>query len=167
MKLIISSVSGKPIYQQIEDQIRSAILSGDLAAGEGLPSLRHLARELRVSVLTVTRAYNELAQEGLVENIQGKGTFVMDRGNEVMRRQLQNRVQNLLQEAVQVSAQAGMGTEWVRTNLEQVLDDTVSDRYLSEGPGRRQDPYPHLVLSRQPVVGDQGRERNHGCNRPG
>lgn len=135
MKLIISSVSGKPIYQQIEDQIRSAILSGDLAAGEGLPSLRHLARELRVSVLTVTRAYNELAQEGLVENIQGKGTFVMDRGNEVMRRQLQNRVRHLLQEAVQVSAQAGMDPDWVRTNLEQVLDGTAADTVPEQGAG--------------------------------
>ena len=61
MKLIISSLSGQPIYRQIEDQIRSAILTGDLQAGEGLPSLRHLSRELRVSVLTVTRAYTELA----------------------------------------------------------------------------------------------------------
>ena len=77
MKLIISSVSGEPIYEQIKNQIRSAIMSGELTAGEALPSLRKLAKELRVSVLTVTRAYNELADEGLVENVQGKGTFVM------------------------------------------------------------------------------------------
>ena len=81
MKLIISSVSGEPIYEQIKNQIRSAIMSGELTAGEALPSLRKLAKELRVSVLTVTRAYNELADEGLVENVQGKGTFVMERGN--------------------------------------------------------------------------------------
>ena len=68
MKLIISSVSGEPIYEQIKNQIRSAIMSGELMAGEALPSLRKLAKELRVSVLTVTRAYNELADEGLVEN---------------------------------------------------------------------------------------------------
>ena len=85
MKLIISSVSGEPIYEQIKNQIRSAIMSGELTAGEALPSLRKLAKELRVSVLTVTRAYNELADEGLVENVQGKGTFVMERGNELMR----------------------------------------------------------------------------------
>ena len=84
MKLIISSVSGEPIYEQIKNQIRSAIMSGELMAGEALPSLRKLAKELRVSVLTVTRAYNELADEGLVENVQGKGTFVMERGNELM-----------------------------------------------------------------------------------
>lgn len=73
MKLIISSVSGEPIYEQIKSQIRSVIMSGELTAGEALPSLRKLAKELRVSVLTVTRAYNELADEGLVENVQGKG----------------------------------------------------------------------------------------------
>ena len=84
MKLIISSVSGEPIYEQIKTQIRSAVLSGELKAGEALPSLRKLAKELRISVLTVTRAYNELADEGVVQNIQGKGTFVMDKGNELM-----------------------------------------------------------------------------------
>ena len=66
MKLIISSVSGEPIYEQIKNQIRSAIMSGELMAGEALPSLRKLAKELRVSVLTVTRAYNELADEGFL-----------------------------------------------------------------------------------------------------
>lgn len=86
MKLIISSVSGEPIYEQIKNQIRSAVMSGELEAGEALPSLRKLAKELRVSVLTVTRAYNELADEGVVQNLGGKGTFVMDKGNGVRRR---------------------------------------------------------------------------------
>ena len=92
MKLIISSVSGEPIYEQIKNQIRGAVMSGELEAGEALPSLRKLAKELRVSVLTVTRAYNELADEGVVQNLQGKGTFVMDKGNELMRRQLETQV---------------------------------------------------------------------------
>jgi len=92
MKLIISSVSGEPIYEQIKTQIRSAVLGGELKAGEALPSLRKLAKELRISVLTVTRAYNELADEGVVQNIQGKGTFVMDKGNELMQRQLETQI---------------------------------------------------------------------------
>ena len=99
MKLIISSVSGEPIYEQIKNQIRSAVMSGELEAGEALPSLRKLAKELRVSVLTVTRAYNELADEGVVQNIQGKGTFVMDKGNELMQRQLETRIRESLAEA--------------------------------------------------------------------
>ena len=121
MKLIISSLSGQPIYRQIEDQIRSAILTGDLQAGEGLPSLRHLSRELRVSVLTVTRAYTELAQEGLVENIQGKGTFVADSGDQVMRQHLEDRVQSLLGEAVDTARRADMEPDRIRGMLDGLL----------------------------------------------
>lgn len=100
MKLIISSVSGEPIYEQIKNQIRSAIMSGELMAGEALPSLRKLAKELRVSVLTVTRAYNELADEGLVENVQGKGTFVMERGNKLMKERARERIMDVFRQTV-------------------------------------------------------------------
>ena len=133
MKLIISSLSGQPIYRQIEDQIRSAILNGDLKAGEGLPSLRHLSRELRVSVLTVTRAYTELAQEGLVENIQGKGTFVADSGDQVMRRHLEDRVQSLLGEAVDTARRAGMEPDRIRGLLDGLLGDKGSAPASEEG----------------------------------
>ncbi|MFR3302142.1 MAG: GntR family transcriptional regulator [Bifidobacterium pullorum] len=99
MKLIISSVSGEPIYEQIKDQIRAAVLSGELAAGgRRCPPLRKLAKELRISVLTVTRAYNELADEGIVENIQGKGTFVMSQGTELMKRRARTRIQRIFDE---------------------------------------------------------------------
>ena len=77
MKLIISNISGIPIYEQIKQQVKSAIMSGDLQADETLPSLRTLAKELKISVLTVTRAYTELEQEGFVKNIQGRGCFVV------------------------------------------------------------------------------------------
>ena len=100
MKLIISSVSGEPIYEQIKNQIRSAIMSGELMAGEALPSLRKLAKELRVSVLTVTRAYNELADEGLVENVQGKGTFVKAHGNELIKERARERIMQVLRQTV-------------------------------------------------------------------
>ena len=133
MKLIISSLSGQPIYRQIEDQIRSAILTGDLQAGEGLPSLRHLSQELRVSVLTVTRAYTELAQEGLVENIQGKGTFVTDSGDKVMRQHLEDRVQSLLGEAVDTARRAGMEPDRIRGLLDGLLGDKSSAPASEQG----------------------------------
>ncbi|WP_055427087.1 GntR family transcriptional regulator [Bifidobacterium aesculapii] len=117
MKLIISSVSGEPIYEQIKTQIRTAVLNGDLKAGEALPSLRKLAKELRISVLTVTRAYNELADEGVVQNVQGKGTFVMDKGNELMRRQLETRVRESLAAAVSAAKAAGLPLERVGSML--------------------------------------------------
>lgn len=111
MKLIISSVSGEPIYEQIKTQIRAAVLDGDLKAGEALPSLRKLAKELRISVLTVTRAYNELADEGVVQNIQGKGTFVMDKGNELMKQQLEAQIRTSLAEASRAAKAADMPLE--------------------------------------------------------
>ena len=84
MKLIISNVSGVPIYEQIKQQVKAAILSGELKEDEALPSLRTLAKDLKISVLTVTRAYTELEQEGFVKNVQGRGCFVMGRGSELM-----------------------------------------------------------------------------------
>ncbi|WP_340509194.1 GntR family transcriptional regulator [Bifidobacterium longum] len=119
MKLIISSVSGEPIYEQIKTQIYSAVLSGELKAGEALPSLRKLAKELRISVLTVTRAYNELADEGVVQNIQGKGTFVMDKGNELMQRQLETRIRESLAEASRGAKAAGIPLDALDRMLEE------------------------------------------------
>ena len=119
MKLIISSVSGEPIYEQIKTQIRSAVLGGELKAGEALPSLRKLAKELRISVLTVTRAYNELADEGVVPNIQGKGTFVMDKGNERMQRQLETQIRESLAEASRGAKAAGIPLDALDRMLEE------------------------------------------------
>lgn len=124
MKLIISSVSGGPIYEQIKTQIHSAVLSGELKAGEALPSLRKLAKELRISVLTVTRAYNELADEGVVQNIQGKGTFVMDKGNELMQRQLETRIRESLAEASRGAKAAGIPLD--------ALDRMLEEEYRKE-----------------------------------
>lgn len=124
MKLIISSVSGEPIYEQIKTQIHSAVLGGELKAGEALPSLRKLAKELRISVLTVTRAYNELADEGVVQNIQGKGTFVMDKGNELMQRQLETRIRESLAEASRGAKAAGIPLD--------ALDRMLEEEYRKE-----------------------------------
>ena len=124
MKLIISSVSGEPIYEQIKTQIHSAVLSGELKAGEALPSLRKLAKELRISVLTVTRAYNELADEGVVQNIQGKGTFVMDKGNELMQRQLETLIRESLAEASRGAKAAGIPLN--------ALDRMLEEEYRKE-----------------------------------
>nr|WP_229058307.1 MULTISPECIES: GntR family transcriptional regulator [Bifidobacterium] len=122
--MIISSVSGEPIYEQIKTQIHSAVLSGELKAGEALPSLRKLAKELRISVLTVTRAYNELADEGVVQNIQGKGTFVMDKGNELMQRQLETRIRESLAEASRGAKAAGIPLD--------ALDRMLEEEYRKE-----------------------------------
>ena len=88
MKIVIFNSSGLPIYEQIKEQIKAAILSGDLKEGEALPSIRLLARDLKISVITTTRAYTDLEQEGFVTNVQGKGCYVMPTNNELVKEQL-------------------------------------------------------------------------------
>ena len=124
MKLIVSNVSGVPIYEQIKQQIKSAILSGELQEEESLPSLRTLAKDLKISVLTVTKAYTELEQEGFVKNVQGRGCFVMGRGSELIREQLIRKVEAGLAEAVDAAAVADLSAQ----ELHQLLDILLEEK---------------------------------------
>ena len=85
MKLIISNRSSVPTYEQIKNQIKDAILSGELKEDTALPSIRQLAKDLKISVITTTRAYNDLEVEGFVVNIQGKGCFVLPRNLDLVK----------------------------------------------------------------------------------
>ena len=76
MNILISNLSGVPIYEQIEEQIKAQIMSGALCAGDALPSMRMLAKELKISVITTKRAYEDLERDGYISNVQGKGCFV-------------------------------------------------------------------------------------------
>ena len=118
MKLIISNVSGVPIYEQIKQQVKAAILSGELREEETLPSLRTLAKELKISVLTVTRAYTELEQEGFVKNIQGRGCYVLGSGSARVREHLVRRAEAGLTEAINAGRAANLTAE----ELHQLLD---------------------------------------------
>jgi len=85
MNIVISNYSKEPIYEQIRIQIRSLILSGDLKEGEALPSIRKLAKDLQVSVITTKRAYEELENEGLIYSIVGKGSFIAEQNLELIK----------------------------------------------------------------------------------
>lgn len=85
MDLIISNASGKPIYEQIYVQIKNAILSGALPPGEALPSIRALAKDLRISVITTTRAYDELEKDGFIDRVPCKGCYVAEQNLELVR----------------------------------------------------------------------------------
>ena len=111
MKLLLSNTSGVPIYEQLKAQIKEAILSGELAEGAALPSLRQLAKDLRISVLTVTRAYTQLEQEGFVTNVQGKGCYVLSRDNGMIREQLLRTVEQHLEQGVRAARTAGLSWE--------------------------------------------------------
>lgn len=127
MKLIISNVSGVPIYEQIKQQVKAAILSGELKEEEALPSLRTLAKDLKISVLTVTRAYTELEQEGFVKNVQGRGCFVLCSGSELMKEQLICKVENGLTEAIKAAKIANLSNEELHHLLDILLEANTDD----------------------------------------
>ncbi|HOQ17020.1 MAG TPA: GntR family transcriptional regulator [Defluviitaleaceae bacterium] len=103
MKIILSNSSDKPIYEQIVEQIRSQILYGELSEGTQLPSIRKLAQELRISVITTKRAYEELEREKLIETVAGKGSFVASQNKELMREKKLAEIENKLSEAIKDS----------------------------------------------------------------
>lgn len=108
MKIIIANVSDPPIYQQIKSQIKDAILHGELKEGELLPSIRALANDLRVSVLTTRRVYDELGSEGFVISKAGKGSFVATENLELLRESKRHRVEVKLTEAWESARSLGI-----------------------------------------------------------
>jgi len=126
MKIIISNSSEKPIYEQIVTQIKNAILSGELAAGDPLPSLRFLAKELRVSIISTKRAYEELEKEGYIESIQGKGSFVTGRNRELMREEQFRKIEACLSSAVEMAQISEISLRELIEVLETLYEDTES-----------------------------------------
>ena len=108
MDIILSNSSGKPIYEQIADQVREQILSGALSAGDALPSMRVLAKELRSSVITTKRAYEELEREGFLTTVPGKGCFVAPQNPELVREDTLRRAEEHLSHAVDVAKAGGV-----------------------------------------------------------
>ena len=108
MHIIIRNTGDVPIYEQIVTQIKSAIVSGELTEGEALPSMRLLAKELRISLITTKRAYEELEREGFLTTVPGKGCFVAPRDLELVREDCLRRVEEHLSQAVQIAKVGGV-----------------------------------------------------------
>ena len=117
MEIIIRNSGGKPIYEQITDQIKGQILSGELAAGDALPSIRLLARELRIAVITTKRAYEELEREGFVETVPGKGSFVAAQNRELLREARLRQVEEHLAAAVEEARKGAISAEELQEML--------------------------------------------------
>lgn len=115
MNIIISNSSQVPLYEQIEGQIKNQIVNMILKPGEALPSIRTLAKELKVSIITTKRAYEELEKEGFIKTVVGKGTFVAEANNERLREVAMYEIENKLEEAI-ISAKA------IGLTLEETLD---------------------------------------------
>ncbi|MEE0420811.1 MAG: GntR family transcriptional regulator [Lachnospiraceae bacterium] len=108
MDIIISNSSGKPIYEQITGQIKNMIMSGELKPGDALPSMRLLAKELRISVITTKRAYEDLERDGFITTMVGRGSFVAESNMEILKEEQLRIVEQKLQEAVDQGRKSGV-----------------------------------------------------------
>jgi GntR family transcriptional regulator len=122
MRIVVVN-SGEPIYRQIERQVTRAVLTGELNDGDPLPSIRQLARDLRVSVITTTRAYTELEQQGYITTVPGKGCFVKTPDPAQVRDQVHSEVAGHLREAVAAARLAAMSAEDLFGMLERILKE--------------------------------------------
>ena len=103
MKIIISNSSSVPIYEQIKNAIINQIMNGELEEDEALPSIRSLASDIKISVMTIKKAYDELESEGYIVSIQGKGTFVAPKNTELAREQAQKDIEDNIQKAIDIA----------------------------------------------------------------
>ena len=122
MKIIISNQSELPIYAQIREQLKEQILNGQIAEGSTLPSIRQLAKEVGVSVITTTRAYSELEAEGFIATMQGKGSVVLPKDNNLLREQYLLRIEEGLSTAIETARAMGMSMEELTEVLKNLMD---------------------------------------------
>ena len=124
MNINISNTSTIPLYEQIQTQIKSQILNGNLKSGEGLPSIRNLAKELKVSIITTKRAYEELEKEGFIETVTGKGTFVSKQNTERLKDitlyDIENKLEEIIKQAKAVGVTLEEGIEIFKSIYEEV-----------------------------------------------
>ena len=125
MNIQINNSSDEPIYLQIKNQIKAQIISGDLKVGEQLPSIRFLAKEIRVSMLTAKRAFDELELDGFINSVQGKGNFVAAQNKELIREEYLKKIESKLQEVVELSEIADVSSD----ELIEMLKSYVEGEY--------------------------------------
>ena len=121
MRIIISNQSELPIYAQIKEQLKEQILNGQIPEGSTLPSIRQLAKEVGVSVITTTRAYSDLEEEGFIATMQGKGSVVLSKDNSMVREQYLMRIEEGLTTAIETARVMGLPNEELNTIFQNLL----------------------------------------------
>ncbi len=117
MEIIISNNANKPIYEQITSQIKEMIMSGELKEGDSIPSMRALAKSIRVSVITVQKAYEDLQRDGFIETTVGRGSFVAAANKELYREEQQRRAEEHLQKAAEIARVSNISLEKLKELL--------------------------------------------------
>lgn len=126
MRIVLSYQSSIPIYEQIKEQIKASILSGELAEGMQLPSIRQLAHDLKVSVITTTRAYSDLELEGFLQTVPGKGSYVKGIDSDLVKAKYLNETKDVLASAIKLGKMAGLTLEDLHKLLDE-LEETHSE----------------------------------------
>ena len=129
MQIIISNSSDKPIYQQIVDNIKEAILNGDLIGGEALPSIRTLAKDLKISNITTKRAYEELEKDGFIEAIATKGYFVKNKSEDFKKEEILKKVETSLNETIKIASTYGITKEEILNMLNILYEEENNEKY--------------------------------------
>ena len=125
MNIIITNSSGLPIFEQIENAIKEAIFSNELKEGEMLPSVRSLANELKISFLTVKRAYDELEQLGFIKTVQGKGSFVAPKNLELIKEEKLKEIQDYIEKIYEVSKLSNISKEEVSELFKMIFEEEL------------------------------------------
>lgn len=123
MDIIISSNSAKPIYEQITSQIKEQVMKGSLKAGDSIPSMRALAKDLHISVITVQRAYEDLQRDGFIETVVGKGSFISARNQAFWMEEQLRMAEEHLQKAAEIGLRCGIDVEKMKSILEMFYEE--------------------------------------------
>lgn len=123
MKILLSNSSSDPIYEQIKNQIKGQIIAGELSQGDALPSIRKLALDLQISVITTKRAYDDLEKEGLINSVAGRGTFVAAQNKELLREKKMKIIEDKLAEAVAAARVLGIEQEELHQMLTVLFEE--------------------------------------------
>lgn len=128
MDIIISNASGVPIYEQIEEQIKGLIMTGELKAGDALPSMRMLAKDLKISVITTKRAYEDLERDGFIESVIGKGSFVKGVNSEIMKESMLVAIEEYFEKAADKAVLGKVSLEELKEVLTIIYEEKTNGR---------------------------------------
>lgn len=123
VEIILSNASDRPIYEQITSQIKEMIMKGELKPGDAMPSMRKLAKDLHVSVITTQRAYDDLQRDGFIITVPAKGTFVSTQNQDFIREENLRRIEKLLSDAATLGRENGMTLDELKSTLEVVYEE--------------------------------------------
>lgn len=123
MNIIISNSGDKPIYEQITSQIKALVMNGELKEGDALPSMRTLAKELRISVITTKRAYEDLERDGFITTVVGKGSFIKAADIRLVREEKLKQIEDLLSRAISLARQSAVGREEIEEMIEIIYQE--------------------------------------------